>query len=590
VEEEQDPFLALFPHRFDYIYAHHPEPGQKPAWQTEKRYPLSDRLIQQGSYLFGVRFGPQTNYCLLDIDIASLYHPRQDKLAVSRIVASLESIGLVSYVICTSSYSNGLHLYFPFTEPQSSWELASVIALLLEQAGFQLKPGQLELFPNPRPYVVNSAPKLFNAHRLPLQTGSYLLNQDFQPIRSDRSRFVQQWQFVQTRNTIDRFTLKRILKQARHQYFCVSGKADKFINDLNAEIEPGWTGPGQTNRLLGRITMRSYIFHHVITGGSPLEGQALIDEIVDVATSLPGYQEWCGHQHEINQRAEEWARCIENSHYFHYGSAQGKYKTRIDSPKGSSVIESTISALPSWNQQQSETTREKIRQALADLLDQNCLPSAATARFHALRSYQIGGGSLYRHRDLWHPKYIQENTSDPELNLLDDNLPRQADQMESTLNSSTCEIQKEFEQISTSLLSMAGGENALCHGSGNSGCLGLPVLAGNSQQFRHLCIDWPVDSVQTPDFDWSADPLVQFDRDQEIESCQIVVRPAQAKWLSFLLTQPTFCLTIGCHPASPGRLQYLCFVLSALFPWLTEVFSSINGIVPRLAARDRADP
>jgi hypothetical protein len=35
-----------------------------------------------------------------------------------------------------------------------------------------------------------------------------------------------------------------ILKAARRRQFRVTGKADKFLNDLNAEIEQGWTGAG----------------------------------------------------------------------------------------------------------------------------------------------------------------------------------------------------------------------------------------------------------------------------------------------------------------------------------------------------------
>jgi hypothetical protein len=97
VHEWDDRFLALFPHRHDYIWAEHSKPGEKPGWQTESRYPLSDRLVKQGSYLYGVRFSGKTKYVLIDIDINSLYHPRQDPFAISRIVAALESLGITKY-------------------------------------------------------------------------------------------------------------------------------------------------------------------------------------------------------------------------------------------------------------------------------------------------------------------------------------------------------------------------------------------------------------------------------------------------------------------------------------------------------------
>ena len=47
------------------------------------------------------------------------------------------------------------------------------------------------------------------------------------------------------------------------------------------------------------------------------------------------------------------------------------------------------------------------------MLDQDSLPSNATARFHALVGYGIGGSSLYRHRDLWHPTHLQPVETPP---------------------------------------------------------------------------------------------------------------------------------------------------------------------------------
>ncbi|MBD1995940.1 hypothetical protein H6G00_04820 [Leptolyngbya sp. FACHB-541] len=403
VQEWDDCFLALFPHRFDYIWAEHSTSDTAVEWKTESRHPLSDRLIHQGTYLYGIRFGAETNYCLLDIDIGSLYHPRRDPFAISRIVNALEPLGLVSYIACTSSYSDGLHLYFPFRQTQSSWQLAIALACLLENAGFKLLPGQLEIFPNSKPYVTDGNLSLFNAHRLPLQVGSYLLNEAWQPIWGTSQTFAQQWQLSQERNDIDSKTLKQILKQAKRKHFGISGKAEKFINDLNAEIELGWTGYGQTNRLLGRITMRAYIFHHILSGGEPLQGDALVDEIVETARSLPGYEEWCRHQNEIEHRAQEWARCIENSHYFHFGDQSKRSKPEVQDPELIAAIDQS----PSWNQRQSAATRDRIRRAIADLLEKDGLPARATARFQALLKYGVGGASLYRHRDLWHPSHFE---------------------------------------------------------------------------------------------------------------------------------------------------------------------------------------
>lgn len=397
IQESRDAFLALFPHRFDYIYAPHPEPGERPHWQTESRYPLSDRHIRQGQQLLGVRFGSQTRYALLDIDRSSVYHPQRDRFAIARIIAVLEPLGLVDYVPVTSSYSGGIHLYIPFQEPVSSYKLGHAIQGLLHRAGFKVKGGQLELFPNAKPYIAGK-PTLYAAHRLPLQVGSYLLGSDWSPVYSTEAEFLVRWQFAQQRNSLDERFLDEELKHAHPVCGRLSKAANKFLADLDLEIEQGWTAHGQTNRLLGRIAMREYVFRHVLDGVEPLVEDALVRQIVRVAVGLPGYRQWCRHQYEIEERARDWARCVEASHYFHYGVSLTPVST-------SPCLDSQLDR---WNQQQREMAREKIRQAIADLLNQQRLPATATARYRLLtQQYSIGGQTLYRHRDLWHPTCLQ---------------------------------------------------------------------------------------------------------------------------------------------------------------------------------------
>ncbi|TVQ21373.1 MAG: hypothetical protein EA367_06155 [Leptolyngbya sp. DLM2.Bin15] len=408
IEEQDNAFFSLFPHRYDYIAAEHPETGQSPQWRTERRHPLSDRLLQQAAYLYGVRFGAETQYCLIDIDAGSRYHPRADALAVSRLLDALEAMELTAPLICTSSETGGLHLYFPLSHAVNSWKLAIALSTTLSHAGFHLRGGQLEIFPNPKSYSPET-PSLFHAHRLPLQPGSYLLNQDFQPIQSGRSRFTILWRSAQEQNRLTPKRLERILKQSVRQPYRISTKAAKFLNDLNAEIELGWTDYGQTNRLLGRIALRTYVFHHVLSGGAPLEGQALTDEIVAIAQALPGYRDWCRHQHDLEKRAAEWARCAETSRYFRYGGSK------------QSLVESTVSvsATNRWNVQQLEGVRHRIRVIVQQLKTLGQLPKGITERFRALVQQGIGGSSLYRHKDLWHPNLIQDltqNSNDQDLN------------------------------------------------------------------------------------------------------------------------------------------------------------------------------
>ncbi|PZO55372.1 MAG: hypothetical protein DCF15_10650 [Phormidesmis priestleyi] len=278
----------------------------------------------------------------------------------------------------------------------NSWKVSKAVSVLLENAGFKLKPGHLELFPDPKVYSADGKPSLFNAHRLPLQMGSYILNDEFWPISNSQSCFVRSWQHCQQKNDLDVRHLKKLLKSTKQYSYQLSNKSHKFLSDLDTEIEIGWTDYGQTNRLLGRIAMRTYIFHHITSGGDPLSGEALVQQIVSIAQALPGYRDWCRHQHEIEDRASEWAKSVESSHYFPYGTSQGKYKTV-------KTIPDAILSEMSWNDRQAQETREKILQAVQTLKDQCAFPEKATARFKALLNHSIGGASLYRYRELWHP-------------------------------------------------------------------------------------------------------------------------------------------------------------------------------------------
>jgi len=397
IQESDDPFLALWPHRYDYLWAEHPNLGERPEWKTEIRHLLGDRLLQQGTHLYGVRFGKQTDYLMLDIDAGSFYHPQRDHLAIPRMLAALEPLGLVTTVTVTSSYSGGIHLYLPFQPAQETWAIAQVVSILLANAGFKLKPGQLELFPNPKPY--SEAPSLYAGHRLPLQAGSYLLNSEYQRIYGEQTTFVQHWQFAQQRNEIDQRTLKRVLQQTKRKRRKLSGKAEKFLHDLNTEVLAGWTDAGQTNHLLGRIAMREYIFGHVQRGGEPLTGEDLAAAISEVARSLPGFETYCRHQFDLEPRSMFYARSIQISHYYPFGT---KHQTKASPLPGPATPPK-----PTWNQDQSQSARDRIQIALSDLQQRHALPATITARKQAINSYGIGNQTLDKYKELWHPNYLK---------------------------------------------------------------------------------------------------------------------------------------------------------------------------------------
>ncbi|NJN88519.1 MAG: hypothetical protein HC881_22320 [Leptolyngbyaceae cyanobacterium SL_7_1] len=405
---ETDEFLSLFPHRWNYLWAEHAKPGESPQWQRETRFPLSDRHIIQGQYLYGVEFGMETNYFMLDIDRGSVFHPKhRDRFGVGRILDALEPLGVTDFIPVTSSYSEGIHLYFPLSQSFPSWQIAEVVSQLLKFKGIVIEDGQLEVFPNVRLYDSELGKhSLFKAHRLPLQLGSYLLTENWELRYSSPEIFCKEWRFCAFRNEINLGCFNSTLRLINRNYTKLGFKGEKFLNDLNTEIDQGWTDFGQTNRLLGRITLRAYVFGHRLNGGQPLTGERLINEIIKTATRLPGYGEFCRHRQEIYQRAKDWAKCAESSRYYPYGFSPYK-KVRPPEPETPQIA---------WNTWRKRHTTERLCFAIADLWNKGRFPAGITDRFQIFtQEYGFSGETLYQpqYLELWHPDFIGRATPEP---------------------------------------------------------------------------------------------------------------------------------------------------------------------------------
>nr|MBA2749396.1 hypothetical protein [Tatlockia sp.] len=118
----------------------------------------------------------------------------------------------------------------------------------------------------------------------------------------------------------------------------------------------------------------------------------------------PGFDQWCNHRNELEQKAAYWVRSVEASPYYHYG--HGK-KLEIAQP------EAPAEPKINWNQQQTDNARQRITAAISDLLNKNALPAQAKARCIALSAYGISATTLYKHKNLWHPDFLLNSTNSP---------------------------------------------------------------------------------------------------------------------------------------------------------------------------------
>ncbi len=381
-------FASLW-HPWDFIQAPIPALGHKPNWERITTYPLEPRPLfrrwRSTAHLIGVSFGDTTQYCLLDIDLHSQYHPQRHPEALRKLLFVLEGIGLVRPLIVCSSASGGLHIYFPLPDPVKTFHLAHLLRQTLEQAGLEIKAGQLEIFPNTKTWKPQGQGiSLYNAHRLPLQQDSYLLDTDLNPQSNHLEPFLAQWDLAA--NHQDPETLEQAIASLRIQTKITplnqtrSRKAEDWYQDEKARIQQGWTGPSQTNSLLLSIGR----FGRVFEG---LASQELLDYMVQTATQLPGYQQHCQHRHQIQQRCQDWQTQIE-AWYTPYRSHPSR-----EQPKGPS------------NETRSQQAQERIKAAVATLEEQNELPAGIRNRTQAIAAQGISRQTLYKYKHLWHPDY-----------------------------------------------------------------------------------------------------------------------------------------------------------------------------------------
>jgi hypothetical protein len=294
VDQGQASLLALFLQDGDLYGAIHgpftPDAGPgkvdwvslKPNWKLSKKQ--LHEFYEDPYYCVGKRFNSRTRYLLLDIDRGSGYHPSNSNSLWTTLLGTLEDIGLVRPLVVQSSESGGLHVYFPLAEQVKTWNSAKRLQDHLERNGFTIQDGQLELFPNAK-----ERDSAYQAHRLPLQAGSYLLNDDLQP---SSTHFVKAWAIAAAGNSLE--TMAEI----------ASPRHEVITSDPNRPSIQ-WTHQGQSNEIMRQVANWGYEKQGLTTI------PALSEWIRCIAPRLPGYGNFTspGTRNRIERGTwpKEWA-------------------------------------------------------------------------------------------------------------------------------------------------------------------------------------------------------------------------------------------------------------------------------------------
>jgi hypothetical protein len=295
------------------------------TWLTCSKSPLSvggfvnkfaDPLNQ-----LGVSFGDNTNYLAQDIDIGSPYHPANDRQAFDRLLNTLYKIGLTAPVIIQSSYRRGIHVYYFLDRSLSTIRVATLVNVTLIDAGFHIKDGHLETFPNVKKYTSKGEkPSHFKALRLPLQpdSGAMILDLDGN---------ILEWANITPQKQIEMFLelaiesaatndIDLIEKKLNPAYSKYTKKIDKYQQlsgsknfslralewkeNAETEFEIGWTSSGQTNDLLRRFVEYTIVFEKIV------DRDEICKRVLERVLNTRGYHEHCRHQLTIVDRIADW--------------------------------------------------------------------------------------------------------------------------------------------------------------------------------------------------------------------------------------------------------------------------------------------
>ena len=271
-----------------------------------------------------------------------------------------------------------------------SFGIACAIKACLKKHNYEIAAGVLETFPNTKKYDSE-----YNGHRLPLQTGSYILNKDLQIIGKDLHQFVEIWLTIQEQQDLD--LLKQAMSEAKANYEPPKDnrKLIKWREDLEKQIQEGWTGKGQSNQLL--CIMGKYA--RVFLGCEDIE--AIANYISKTARVTTGFLKFCGEIKRLDKKATDIAKwCLKN--HFTWGSKK----------KELTEEEENLSKKSKSQKAARKAERiERICMSVSELNKTGEMPTTIRGMAQAIaQGAKVSVQTLYDLKELWHPEFTETTT------------------------------------------------------------------------------------------------------------------------------------------------------------------------------------
>ena len=279
---------------FGYGYKAH---GGDFVWVTNRR--LTPKLVAQQLGLtakerpyrsLNIAMPNQTMAACIDIDINSRYHPANDGEGIEPVKNSLAEIGLIKALEFQSSFSTGMHLWYPLPAAANSWELANAIDDACRAKKLEIRDGVLELRPNRRNFDSN-----FKLIRAPLSgEGNALWLEDIGGLEeSDAAILRHLFNSAANYNSLMLLQDKPAIGACSSSITRSKKSSNHKLEFYKCRLADGFSGPGQTQE----ISLAALIVARMAEGVGSVH--LLRKRLIELVTSAPGFRQFCDHQQEI---------------------------------------------------------------------------------------------------------------------------------------------------------------------------------------------------------------------------------------------------------------------------------------------------
>ena len=345
----------------------------------------------QPQYL-AIRPNTKTSWIVLDIDQhRSPHHPDRGEGALEMLLDRCRVIGLNRPLQIRSSFSGGIHLWFPLPEPVETFKAAVSVKKALLTSGIEsgldaefysyqepsiieLSGGVLEVFPNDKLFESS-----YKAIRMPFTgQGNGLFVEGFGVVEEPevfRAHWEEAAQFNQVVKSMlisereqdcgpynwveedDNGLLKFIplnwiapfsRRCDRRLVSAVKGEgllewppeqsnvSPKSVEDAKYLLQVGWTGRGQTQLLQLAALM--------VARTKYAEANLIADEVCELLVACPGFYDHCGHVDEILRKERPGRSACAKAAFFD-PCYEGSWKEVANKKRSEDASERAVAAL-----------------------------------------------------------------------------------------------------------------------------------------------------------------------------------------------------------------------------------------------------